>query len=60
MTYFCFLDSTDATSTYMQPLDAVTRTDAIEEAQDLLAEHASQAVARVYHGDQLIASFPRA
>ncbi|WP_395942934.1 hypothetical protein [Brevundimonas sp.] len=58
MTYFCFLDSVDATSTYMQPLDADTRDEAIEEAQVLLAEHRSQAAARVYHGDNLIASLP--
>ncbi len=59
MTYFCFLDSCDATSTYMQPLDAATRDGAILEAQGLLAEHRSQATARVYHGDDLIAAFPQ-
>jgi hypothetical protein len=42
----------------MQPLDADTRDEAIEEAQVLLAEHRSQAAARVYHGDNLIASLP--
>lgn len=59
MTYFCFLDSRDATSTYMQPLDAETRGEAIEAAQALLLEHQSQVVARVYHSDSLIATFPR-
>lgn len=59
MTYFCFLDSSDATSTYMQPLDADTRDDAIEAALALLSEHQSQVAARVYHGDHLIATFPR-
>lgn len=58
MTYFCFLDSDDSVSTYMQPLDAETPDDAIEAAIALLMEHQSQVSARVYLGDHLIATLP--
>ncbi|MGH6979426.1 MAG: hypothetical protein ACRED4_09075 [Brevundimonas sp.] len=57
MTYFCFLHSSDETATYMQPLEAATAGDALEETQALLREHQSQVAARIYFGDTLIASF---
>ena len=56
MTYFCFLHSSDEISTYMQPLEAATTGDALEEAQALLDEHQRHVAARIYYGDTVIAS----
>ena len=58
MTYFCFIESDILTVPHMEPLSADTSEDAVNEALQLMRQHASALAAHVFLGDQRIASLP--
>lgn len=54
MTYFCFIESSILSVPHMEPLAAVDPDNAAEEAEALLAQHASGYAAHVFENDKKI------
>lgn len=60
MAYFCFIESTAQSVPHMEPLIADELDEAKLEAEALLDQHASGYVAKVFDGDEQVASVRRA
>lgn len=59
MAYFCFIESTAQSVPHMEPLIAVELDEAKLEAEALLEQHASGYVAKIFDGDEQVASVRR-
>jgi hypothetical protein len=59
MAYFCFIEFTSRSVPHMEPLVADDLDEAKLEAEALLDQHASGYIARVFDGDEQVASVRR-